>query len=140
VSFLIDTNVLSELRKRERGHPSLHAWSVSTGWSALYTSWIAIAEIKRGVELIRRRDKPQAVVLQTWLTEVLDRLGHRILPVDQPVAEIWADLMVPNPRSPLDALIAATARAHGLTLVTRNVRDFANCGIALFDPWTDVRG
>jgi toxin FitB len=140
VSFLVDTNVLSELRKRERGHPNLYAWTEATGWSALHTSWIAIAEIKRGVELIRRRDKPQGIVLQAWLTEILERLHDRILPVDRAVAEIWADLMVPNPRPPLDALIAATARAHGLTLVTRNVRDFENCGVALLDPWNDVRG
>jgi predicted nucleic acid-binding protein len=138
VSFLVDTNVISELRKGERGHPNLRAWAEATGWNALHTSWIAIAEMKRGVELIRRRDKPQGVVLQAWLTEILDRLGDRILPVDRAVAEIWVDLMVPNPRSPLDTLIAATARAHGLTLVTRNVRDFANCGIALLDPWNDA--
>jgi predicted nucleic acid-binding protein len=140
VSFLVDTNVLSELRKRERGHPNLYSWTEATGWNALHTSWIAIAELKRGVELIRRRDKPQAIVLQAWLAEILERLRDRILPVDRAVAEIWADLMVPNPRSPLDTLIAATARAHGLTLVTRNVRDFANCGIPLLDPWNDVRG
>jgi predicted nucleic acid-binding protein len=140
VSFLVDTNVLSELRKRERGHPNLYAWTETTGWSAIHTSWVAIAEIKRGVELIRRRDKPQGIVLQAWLTEILDRLHDRILPVDRAVAEVWADLMVPNPRPPLDALIAATARAHGLTLVTRNVRDFADCGVTLLDPWNDVRG
>ncbi len=135
MSFLVDTNVLSELRKRTRGNPNVHSWMKANGWKSLHTSWIAIAEMKRGVELIRRRDKPQAVVLETWTKEVLDLLRDRIFPVDQAVAEIWADLMVPNPRSPLDTLIAATARAHGLTLVTRNVRDFADCGVALLDPW-----
>lgn len=136
MSFLVDTNVLSELRKRERGNQNVYSWSEATGWSALHTSWISIAEMKRGVELIRRRDKPKAIVLQAWTEKVLELLRDRILPVDQAVAEIWADLMVPNPRAPLDTLIAATARAHGLTLVTRNVRDFASTGIHLLDPWT----
>jgi predicted nucleic acid-binding protein len=135
VSFLLDTNVLSELRKAERSHPSLYAWTEVTGWNTLHTSWIAIAEVNRGIRMIRRRDKPQAEVLQAWLTEILRRLRGRILPVDQEVAEIWAELMVPKPRAPFDMLIAATARAHGLTLVTRNVRDFTTCGIDLFDPW-----
>jgi predicted nucleic acid-binding protein len=136
VSFLVDTNVLSELRKGNRGNARVNAWAEATGWSALHTSWIAIAELKRGVELIRRRDKPQAIVLQSWMEKALELLGDRIHPVNRAVAELWADLMVPNPRSPLDALIAATARAHGLTLVTRNVRDFAGTGIAVLDPWT----
>jgi predicted nucleic acid-binding protein len=137
VSFLVDTNVLSELRKRARGNPNVYTWTEATGWHALYTSWIAIAEMKRGVELIRRHDKPQTIVLQAWMEKVLELLRDRILPVDQAVAEIWADLMVPNPRSPLDTLIAATARAHGLTLVTRNVRDFAGTGVDLLNPWND---
>jgi toxin FitB len=136
VTFLVDTNVLSELRKGRRGDPNVHAWTEANGWSALHTSWIAIAEMKRGVELIRRRDKPQALVLQAWMDKLLELLADRIHPVDQVVADIWADLMVPNPRSPLDTLIAATARANGLTLVTRNVRDFADAGIDLLDPWT----
>jgi predicted nucleic acid-binding protein len=135
VSFLVDTNVLSELRKRERGNRNVYSWTEATGWNALHASWISIAEMKRGVELIRRHDKPQAIVLRAWTEKVLELLRGRILPVDQAVAEIWADLMVPNPRSPLDTLIAATARAHGLTLVTRNVRDFAGTGIDLLDPW-----
>jgi predicted nucleic acid-binding protein len=138
VSFLVDTNAFSELRKGRRGHPNFYSWSRTLGWSALYTSWIVIAETKRGVELIRRRDKAQAVILEAWLTELLERMRDRILPVDRAVAEICADLMVPNPRPPFDALIAATAHAHGLTLVTCNVRDFANCGISLLDPWTGV--
>jgi predicted nucleic acid-binding protein len=136
VSFLVDTNVLSELRKHRRGNPNVYAWSKVTGWSALHTSWIAIAELKRGTELIRRHDKRQAGVFDAWIAEILDILQDRIHPVDRSVAEIWSDLMVPNPRPPLDALIAATARSQGLTLVTRNIRDFADCGVPLLDPWT----
>ena len=140
MSFLVDTNVLSELRKGIRGNPNVHRWTEATGWNALHTSWIAIAEMKRGVELIRRRDKPQAIVLQAWMEKAVELLGDRIHSVDRAVAEMWADLMVPNPRSPMDALIAATAQVHGLTLVTRNVRDFADCGVDLLDPWTFSQG
>jgi predicted nucleic acid-binding protein len=139
VSFLVDTNVLSELRKRGRGNPNVHAWSEATGWGAFHTSWIAIAELRRGTELIRRHDKSQADVLHAWIAEVMEFLQDRIHPVDRSVAEIWADLMVPNPRSPLDMLIAATARSQGLTLVTRNIRDFTDCGVPLLNPWTYTR-
>jgi predicted nucleic acid-binding protein len=83
----------------------------------------------------RRHDFAQAISLDTWIAEVVEWLEDRIFPVDRPVAEVWAMLMVPDPRSPIDALIAATARARGLTLVTRNIRDFEGIGVALVDPW-----
>jgi toxin FitB len=135
VNFLLDTNVLSELRKRERGDPRVLRWTRSVGWGALHTSWIAIAELKRGAVLARRHDQAQGRALDTWIAEVLARMPDRILPVDGPVAEIWANLMVPDPRPPMDALLAATALVHALTLVTRNTRDFAGTGIELLDPW-----
>jgi predicted nucleic acid-binding protein len=137
VSFLVDTNVLSELRKRERVNAQVGAWANAVGWDSLHTSWIAVAELKRGAALVRRHDRPQALALDAWIAEVEKQLGERIHPVDRPVAVIWSELMVPDPRPPLDALIAATALAHGLTLVTRNVRDFAGVGgLALLDPWS----
>jgi predicted nucleic acid-binding protein len=91
--------------------------------------------MKRGAALIARRDPAQAAALEKWISEVLDHLGDRVLPVERSVAEAWAYLMVPNPRPAMDALIAATAQVHGLTLATRNVRDFAGSGISLVDPW-----
>lgn len=136
MSFLVDTNVLSELRKRTRGKPRVRAWTEATGWTALHTSWIAIAEMKRGAALARRRDNAQATALEAWISEVLQRLDGRIYPVDRAVAEIWSGLMVPNPRPAMDTLIAATALARGLTLATRNTRDVANMGVAVVEPWT----
>jgi predicted nucleic acid-binding protein len=136
VSFLVDTNVLSELRKRSRANPSVRGWAETTGWHAFHTSWISIAEMKRGAALARRSDRAQANALEAWIAEIVDELGDRVLPVDRVVCEFWSELMVPDPRPPLDALIAATALAHGLTLVTRNLRDFTPTGVPLLDPWT----
>jgi predicted nucleic acid-binding protein len=136
VNFLVDTNVLSELRKRGRANPSVRSWAETTGWHELHTSWISIAEMKRGAALARRSDQVQATALDGWIAEIVNKLGDRVLPVDRAVAEFWSELMVPDPRPPFDALIAATALAHGLTLVTRNVRDFMPTGVPLLDPWT----
>lgn len=136
MSFLVDTNVLSELRKRGRANAAVRAWADKTGWNDFHASWISVAELKRGAALARRNDPPQALALETWINGIVKTLGDRILPVDQPVAELWSDLMVPDPRPPFDALIAATALAHRLTLVTRNVRDFSATGVALLDPWS----
>ena len=136
MSFLVDTNVFSELRKRSRANPSVRRWFETNDWQAFHTSWISIAELKRGAALARRNDQVRANALDAWIAEIVDKLQDRVLPVDQAVAQFWAELMVPDPRPPLDALIAATALAHGLTLVTRNVRDFAPTGVPLLDPWT----
>jgi predicted nucleic acid-binding protein len=136
VSFLLDTNVLSELRKGQRAEPHVRAFIKAVGWKLSHTSWVVIAEMRRGAALARRHDPAQANALDAWIAYVLKNLSDRVHPVDGQVAEAWAILMVPNPRSPMDALIAATALTHGLTLVTRDVRDFASTGIALLDPWT----
>lgn len=136
MTFLADTNVLSELRKRERANESVRAWTASYGWGAIHTSWIAIAELKRGAAMIARRDPAQAASLERWISELLDELGDRVFPVERSVAEAWGGLMVPRTRPTMDTLIAATALVHGLTLATRNVRDFAGSGLTVMDPWT----
>ena len=120
MTFLVDTNVLSELRKGKRANESVLAFAANVGWESIHTSWVVIAELRRGAALIRRRDSSQATALDAWIGWL---------------AETWANLMVPDPRSPLEALIAATALSQGLTLVTRNTRDFAGCGLTLLDPW-----
>ena len=135
MSYLVDTNVISELRKRERGHPGVVRWVASVDSSDLYTSVLVMGEIRRGIELKRRTDPAQASVLDTWLENVRAGMGARILPVDERVAEAWGKLGVPDPISPIDGLIAATALVHGLTVVTRNVDDMARVGAALFDPF-----
>jgi predicted nucleic acid-binding protein len=136
VSSLIDTNVLSELRKKQRQNAQVAAFAKTVGWRSIFTSWIVMAELRRGAALINRHDPKQAGALNARIDTLHGRIGNRILPVDRAVAAAWAPLMVPNLRSPLDALITATALAHGLTLVTRNIRDLADTGVDLLDPWS----
>ena len=135
MTFLVDTNVLSELRKGKRANESVLAFAANVGWESIHTSWVVIAELRRGAALIRRRDSSQATALDAWIGWLTETLDERIHAIDRPVAETWANLMVPDPRSPPEALIAATALSQGLTLVTRNTRDFAGCGLTLLDPW-----
>ena len=136
MSFLLDTNVLSELRKGPQAHPDVRAWDDATRHVARFTSVIVIAELRRGARSKARKDTDAGVALHRWIDRVIANFADRILPIDLPVAEAWASLMVPDPRSPMAALIAATALAHGLTLVTRDVRHVASAGVTVLDPWT----
>lgn len=133
--FLVDTNIVSELRKRDRAHPALARWAAATPAEDIATSVLVLAEIRRGIELKRRSDPDQARSLDRWFTQMRTRLGDRVLPVDEPVAEAWALLGIPNPMPLIDGLLAATAKVHGLTLVTRNVAEFAGPGISVLDPF-----
>ena len=136
VSYLVDTNVLAELRKGPRGNPRVRAWVAGLDQDAIFLSVLTIAEIRRGVENIRRRDAAAAHALERWLRRVVDQHADRILPVTISIAEEWGRLNVPNPIPVTDGLLAATARLHDLTLATRNVRGVARTGVALFDPFT----
>ncbi len=135
--FLLDTNVLSELRRRDRTDPKVAAWADGIHPDDLFLSAITILEIEAGTLMLQRRDQRQGAMLRAWIDDkVLPAFEGRILPVDTAVAQCCARLHVPDPRAERDALIAATALVHRLTVATRNVADFQAMGVALLDPWT----
>ena len=134
--FLLDTNVLSELRVARRTDANVLSWAADVPAHALFISAITIFEVERGTLKIARRDEPQAHVLRHWLNErVLPQFAGRILPVDVAVALRCAALHVPDPKPERDSFIAATALVHDLTVVTRNSADFAQTGVRLLNPW-----
>ena len=136
--FLLDTNVISELRKARAGKAdrNVAGWARGVPAGSLFLSAIVVQELEIGVLLAERRDPPTGAILRAWLDEhVLPAFAWRILPVDTAVARRSAALHVPDPRPIRDGLIAATALVHGLTVATRNVADFAPTGAPLLDPW-----
>ena len=134
--YLLDTNVLSELRRPERLDPKVAAWAKSVDPSDLFLSAITILEIELGALLIGRRDAQQGALLRGWIdNRVLPAFAGRILPVDTQVAQLCARLHVPDRRPERDALIGAAALGHRLTLVTRNTKDFSAMGLELVNPW-----
>lgn len=137
--FLLDTNAVSELRKVRLGKadPGLARWADAVATTDLYLSVVTLQELEIGVLLAERRDGAQGAVLRKWLEErVLPAFDGRVLPVDIPVARCSARLHVPDPRPVRDALIGATGLVHGMTVVTRNLRDFEPTGVALLNPWS----
>lgn len=134
--FLLDTNVISELRRPDKGDRNVVAWANAVPAANFFMSVISILEIELGARLIERRDAAQGALLRAWIDDqVLARFEGRILAIDTIVAQRCAQLHVPNPRAERDALIAATALVHGLTVVTRNVGDFEPTGVPLLNPW-----
>lgn len=136
--YLLDTNVISEFRKARIGKADrqVSAWANSVSMEFMFLSSVCILEMELGTLLMERRDAVQGTILRAWLEDfVLPTFAERILVVDTPVALKGAALQVPNPRSYRDALIAATALVHGMTVVTRNVKDFKDTGAALLNPW-----
>jgi predicted nucleic acid-binding protein len=137
VSYLLDTNVLSELRKGPRCDARVGAWFSSVAEEDLWLSVLVVGEIRRGIEAVKRRDPRKAGSLERWLTRLARDHGDRILPVDRAVAEEWGRLGAVRSISVIDALLAATARVHGLTLATRNLRDVEWTGASCVNPFAE---
>ena len=137
--YLLDTNVISELRKAgdNRADTRVVAWLASVDARTLYLSAITLLELEVGVLRIERHDASQGARLRAWMDDrVLPEFQQRTLPVDSEVAHRCASLHVPDPRPERDALIAATALVHGMTVVTRNIQDFEHMGVPLLNPWS----
>ncbi len=138
--FLLDTNVISELRKAGDGKAARNvvAWLSGVEATTLYLSAITLLELELGVLRMERRDPIQGSRLRTWMNgHILPEFLDRTLPVDAAVALRCASLHMPDPRPERDTLIAATALVHGMTVVTRNLADFEASGVRLLDPWED---
>lgn len=136
--FILDTNVISELRKARSGraNQNVTTWAASIPPADLFLTVINLLELERGVLLMEHRDAAQGAVLRAWLDQqVAPAFAHRILPVTNDVARRCARLHVPNPRNERDALIAATALVHGMTVATRNVSDFTGTNASVLNPW-----
>lgn len=139
MGFLIDTNILSEIRKGPRANPGVIAWFAAAPAEKLFVSVLTLGEIRRGIESIRRRDPLSAGHLDQWFENLLARAeaDGRILPVSWAIAEQWGRLNVPDPLPVIDVLLAATAMIHDLTLVTRNTSDMTRTSVALLNPFSN---
>ena len=136
--YLLDTNVISELRKAKSGkaHKNVIAWAKRIPVSSLFISVITVLELETGILLVERRDPSQGAVLRSWInTHVLPAFSERVIPLDIAIAQRCARLHIPDPQSDRDAIIAATALVHGMAVVTRNVSDFDRTGVELLNPW-----
>jgi toxin FitB len=134
VKYLLDTNVLSEVR-RSRGDARVKRWISSVPTEDLYLSVLTLGEVRRGIGLLSRRDPAQADVYEAWLVTVLRDYADRVLPVDAEVAEEWGHMNVPDPVPVVDGLMAATAKVRNMTFVTRNTADVARTGVRLLNPF-----
>jgi toxin FitB len=137
VSFLVDTNVISELRKRDRCNEGVARWYESCPADEIFLSALTIGEIRKGIERIRRRDAGSAASIDGWLHRLVAEHHDRIVPIDHEIADEWGRLNVPDPLPVIDGLLAATAKVRGMTLVTRNVGDVERTGVSLLNPFVE---
>jgi predicted nucleic acid-binding protein len=137
-AYLIDTDVISEIRKGEKAHPGVRQLFADASREAvpLYLSVVTLGELRTGVERLRHRgDVKQANLLERWLEQITTSYSDAILPIDEEIAQVWGRLRVPNPENPLDKQIAATALVHDLTVVTRNIAHYSMTGVRLRNPF-----
>ena len=135
MSYLVDTNVLSELRKGERANPLVVDWFRKRKSQELSLSVLTLGELRRGIERIRRRDPSSAIALEAWLRRTVGEFRNRIIEIDRAIAERWGSIGARDPIPAVDALIAATALERDLVVVTRNVKDIARTGARHVDPF-----
>jgi predicted nucleic acid-binding protein len=137
MTFLLDTNVVSETRK-PRPDQNVVAWLTSVSRSDLFVSTMVIGELRRGVEMLYRRDRQRAMALDQWLTDLLNEYAERVLPVTVEIAEEWGRMNVPDRLPAIDAILAATAKVHRMTLVTRDTGRLAQYGVMILNPFEPV--
>jgi toxin FitB len=136
--YLIDTNVISEVGKGRRCDRHVAAWYRAARDDELFLSVLVVGEIKQGIERLRPRNRQRAASFEHWLEEILTSFAERVLPVDHRVAQIWGRMNARAPLAAVDSLLAATAEAHGLTLVTRNLKDIQRSGVRCLNPFEPV--
>jgi hypothetical protein len=135
LSYLLDTNVISELRKGDRADAAVRSWFESIDDEEIFLSVLTIGEIRQGIERIRRRDPAAAASLDSWLDRVVETHRERLVDIDRLIAEEWGRMNAPDPLPVIDGLLAATAKVSGHTLATRNVSDVERTGVELVDPF-----
>jgi predicted nucleic acid-binding protein len=140
VSYLVDTNVISEVRRGGRCNANVAAWYASVDDEDIYLSVLVLGEIRSGIERARQRDRLQAEALEKWLVKLQTSFADRLLMLDRSVAEEWGRMSARRPVPVVDALLAATAKVHGLTLTTRNIADVHDLGADLLNPFEPVVG
>jgi toxin FitB len=136
VSFLLDTNVVSEVRKQVPD-AGVAAWFASVPGDRLFLSVLVVGEIRQGIGRLARRDRAQAEVFERWLNQLVEGYAYRIVPITEPIARMWGRLNVPDPIPVVDGLMAATALVNDWTLVTRNVNDFTSAGVRVLNPFSE---
>lgn len=135
MKYLVDTNVISEVRKGLRCHGSVAAWWSTVSTTEIFLSVLTIGETRKGIESVRRRDNRYASMLEGWLQQIISSFNGRILSVELDIVEEWGRLNASDPLPAVDSLLAATAKVRGMTLVTRNIADIERTGVETFNPW-----
>ena len=135
MSYLLDSNIVSELRKRERANGGVQEWFADVDDAELFLSVLTLGELRRGIEAIHHRDRPRALVLNRWFHALVTEYEERILIVDRKVAEQWGRMNAAATLPAIDGLLAATAHVHDLTFVTRNTKDVARTGVPCLNPF-----